>query len=224
MFQPKTFGRDVRSNARTGNVLSGASRSIDRHVNPMPIHFDMRTRTTAFFLILCFSLLLAACAGFMGPREVDLPLYRLQEALNRKFPFNNRYLDLLDIHIANPQLSLQPGTNRLSVMLDADASPPFLGQSWKGRFALSGALRYDSGRNAIMLADPRVENVAFDGVDPTYNRQLAKVGSLIAEQLLKDTPLYTFRPEDLRYGGTSFIPTQIVAKASGLVVTFEPAR
>lgn len=160
----------------------------------------------------------------MGPREVELPLYRLQEALNRKFPLNNRYLDLFDIHIANPQLSLQPGTNRLSIALDADAAPPFLKQTWKGRFALSGALHYDSSRNAIMLEEPHVENVAFDGVEPAYNRQLAKVGSLIAEQLLKGTPLYTFRPEDLRFGGTNFIPAQIVAKANGLVVTFEPVK
>lgn len=183
----------------------------------------MKTRTIAP-IVLIFSIALSACASLMGPREVDLPLYRLQEALNRKFPFDNRYLELLDIHVANPQLSLQPGTNRLSIALDADAAPPFLKQTWKGRFSLSGALRYDAGRNAIMLADPRVENVAFDGVDPTYNRQLAKIGSLIAEQLLRDTPLYTFRSEDLRYGGTSFIPTQIATKANGLVVTFEPAR
>ena len=183
----------------------------------------MKTRTFAF-LSICVAMLLSACASLMGPRQVDLPLYRLQEALNQKFPFNNRYLDLLDIHVTNPQLSLLPGTNRLSIALDADAAPAFLDQSWKGRFALSGSLRYDPARNAIMLADPRVDNLAFDGVDPGRNRQLAKVGSLIAEQLLRDTPLYTFRPEDLHYGGTNFTPTQIVAKATGLVVTFEPVK
>jgi hypothetical protein len=183
----------------------------------------MSTRIAAPIALL-LSLLLAACATLMGPREVELPLYRLQDALNSKFPFNNRYLDLLDIHVANPQLSLQPGTNRLSVALDADAAPPFLNRTWKGRFALSGSLRYDPARNAIMLADPRVENLAFDGLDGNYNRQLAKVGSLIAEQVLKDTPLYTFRPEDLHYGGVNFVPAQIVAKASGLVVTFEPVK
>ncbi|HYD82249.1 MAG TPA: DUF1439 domain-containing protein [Paucimonas sp.] len=160
----------------------------------------------------------------MGPREVDLPLYRLQEALNRKLPFNNRYLDLLDIKVANPRLSLQPGTNRVLIALDATAAPPFLSQAWKGRFALSGSLRYDPGRNAIMLAEPRVENAAFDGIDPAYNRHIAKVGGLLAEQLLKDTPLHTFGPDDFRYGGSRFIPTQIVAKANGLVVTFEPVR
>jgi hypothetical protein len=184
---------------------------------------QMKTRTTTLIALFLVTLL-TACANLMGPREVELPLYRMQEALNSKFPFNNRYLDLLDIHVANPQLSLQPGTNRLSVALDADAAPPFLKQSWKGRFALSGVVRYDPARNALMLADPRVDNMAFDGVDPGYNRQLAKVGSLIAEQLLKDTPLYTFRAEDLRYGGTSVTPTQIIAKANALVVTFEPAR
>jgi hypothetical protein len=41
---------------------------------------------------------------------------------------------------------------------------------------------------------------------------------------LKDMPLYTFAPEDFRYGGTNFVPSQITTKSSGLVVTFVPAR
>ena len=169
-------------------------------------------------------LLLSACASLLGPRQVEVPLYQLQESLNSRFPFNNRYLELLDISVRNPQLTLQPGTNRLLTTVDASVAPPFLGRSYNGKLSLSGALRFDPARNAIMLADPRVENLAFDGADAGLMRTIAKVGGLVAEQMLRDTPLYTFRQDQLRLGGTNFIPTQIITKANALVVTFEPSR
>lgn len=182
------------------------------------------TSRLALLLSMTAALLLSACAGFMGPREYTVPLHQLQEAMSRKFPFNNRYLDLLDINISNPRLAMQPNTNRLITSMDALIAPPFLQKSWKGTFTLSGGLRYDASRNAIMLSDPRVEGFAVDGLDPLYSRQVAKIGSLLAEQLFRDTPLHTFRPDELRYGGTSFLPTKINARANGLVVTFEPVR
>ena len=44
------------------------------------------------------------------------------------------------------------------------------------------------------------------------------------EQVLRNVPLYTFRPDELRYAGTTFIPTRINTALNGLVVTFEPVR
>ncbi|MGE5622710.1 MAG: DUF1439 domain-containing protein, partial [Bacillota bacterium] len=88
----------------------------------------------------------------------------------------------------------------------------------------SGQLRVDPARNALVLADPRVENFAVNGLDSPFASKIMRVGALVAEQLLKDMPLYTFQPNDFRYGGTSFLPTKITTRANGLVVTFEPAR
>ncbi len=184
---------------------------------------NMKSRL-AILLSVAAALLLSACAGFMGPREVNLPLHTLQESMNRKFPFNNRYLDLLNVNVSNPRLALQPETNRLMTSMDALIAPPFLQRSWKGSFTLSGGLRFDAGRNAIMLTDPRVEGIAVEGLDPLYSRQIATVAGLIAEELLRDMPLYTFRPDQLRYAGTNFIPTGINTRSNSLVVTFEPVR
>lgn len=190
----------------------------------MTIPGTRSARWAAWLSGLFAILLLSSCAAMLGPRQIDVPLYKLQESLSRRFPFNNRYLDLLDINVSNPRISLQPNTNRLLTSLDALVAPPFLQKSWKGSFTLSGALRYDPSRNAIMLADPRVEGFAIDGLDPLYARQIGKAGGLLAEQVLRDVPLYTFRPDELRYAGTNFIPTRINTALNGLVVTFEPVR
>jgi hypothetical protein len=176
------------------------------------------------FLAVSTLFLLSSCAGWLGPRSVELSLPQLQEAMSRKFPFNNRFLELFDIKVANPHLALQPGTNRLVTTMDASISPPFMQTSWKGTFTLSSLLKVDPARRAILLDDPKMENMTIDGLTGPYARQIARAGSLLAEQLLKDMPLYTFGPQDFSYGGMQFLPTKINTTSSGLVVTFEPAR
>lgn len=181
-------------------------------------------RRRAWMIMAMLVLALSSCATLLGPRDVEIPLARLQESLASRFPFNNRFLDLLDIRIANPRLSLQPDSNRVLTSMDASVAPPFMNKSWNGNLSVSGQLRVDPARNALVLAEPRVESFNINGLDPLYANQIGKVGSLLAEQLLKDMPLYTFRPEEFRHAGTNFNPTKITTRANALVVTFEPAR
>jgi hypothetical protein len=75
-----------------------------------------------------------------------------------------------------------------------------------------------------VLGEPRVEQFAIDGLDPLYANRIAKVGSLLAEELFKDSTLYTFKPEDLRYAGTYFTLSKITTRPNGLVVTLDPVR
>lgn len=173
---------------------------------------------------LAAALLLASCATLLGPRDVEIPLARLQQSIANRFPFNNRYLELLDVRVTNPRVTLQPDTNRIVTSMDTSIAPPFTDKSWSGSLSVSGQLQVDPSRNALVLADPRVENLAINGLDSPYAKQITRVAGLVGEQLLKDLPLYTFQPNDFRYGGTNFFPTKITTKASGLVVTFEPAR
>jgi hypothetical protein len=183
----------------------------------------MKIRLAAIIPIAVIALL-TSCATMLGPRQVELPLWQLQDSLQRRLPFNNRYLELLDISVSNPRLALQPETNRLLTSMDAVIAPAFVQKSWRGSLTLSGTMRFDAGRNAIMMADPRVESFTADGLDPFHARLLGKIGSLLADHLLSNVPLYIFGPDELRYAGTRFIPTSINATQSGLVVTFEPVR
>jgi len=176
------------------------------------------------FVSAALTLLLASCASLLGPREVEIPLSSLQQAIDRKFPFNSRYLELLDISIGNPRVTLLPQADRVLTSMDVTFAPIFLNRSWSGSFAVSGQLRFDPARNAIVLAAPRVEKFVVDGFDMPYVDRIAKIGSLLAEQLLQEIPLYTFRPGDLRYGGVAFRPTKIATGPTGLVVTLVPAR
>lgn len=175
-------------------------------------------------IVLLSSLLLNACASLIGPRNIELPLSSLQASLESRFPFRNRVLEIIDVHIANPRLAFQPGSNRVLTTLDAAVAPSFLKKSWRGNLAISGVLALDQQRSAVVLADPRVEQMHIDGIDPAYAAQVRRVGGLLIEQVFRDIALYKFNPHDFRYAGTSFLPTKINTTPHSLVVTFEPIR
>lgn len=167
---------------------------------------------------------LSACASLLGPRDMEVPLSSLQASLEKRFPFNNRYLGLFDIQLSAPRLGLQPGSNRIVTNFDAAIAPAWLKRSWQGKFALSGELGIDPVKNAVILMDPRIESLNIDGMDEKYSRQLQKISAIIAEELFRGMPIYTFEPDAFRYGGTAFLPTKINTRGNGLVVTFEPVK
>ena len=69
--------------------------------------------------------MLASCAGLIGPRQITLPLARLQEGLDRRFPVDNRILSLFDMQLIRPQLTILPDTDRVALTVDASVAPPF---------------------------------------------------------------------------------------------------
>jgi hypothetical protein len=168
--------------------------------------------------------LLASCASFIGPREVELPLDKLQAGLDRRFPMDNRMLELFDVRLSRPMLSLIPERDRVALTMHAAVAPPFLKQSWNGSLDLSGRLYVDAARGAVFMAEPRVERFVLDGINASYQRQLTKAANVLMDKVIDDVPVYSFRMEDLRYGGVQFVPTRMTTTSRGLVVTLEPVK
>lgn len=168
--------------------------------------------------------ILASCSTLIGPRDVTVSLAKMQQGLERRFPIDKRVLSVLEVKVTNPQLSLQPERERVALSVDAAVTPPFIRQHWRGNLAISGRLQLDPQRNAVYLFDASVDRVSIEGMDESQQRQFAKVASLVADQLMHETPIYTFKPEELRYAGVQFVPTQLRTTADGLVVRFEPAK
>jgi hypothetical protein len=168
--------------------------------------------------------LLASCASLVGPRQIELPLAKLQAGMDRRFPLNNRILELFDVELTRPQLALLPDSGRIALTMDANVAPPFLRKSWSGSMALSGRLFVDAARGAVFMADPRVDRFIVDGVDEARQRQFTKVANVLMDQVIREVPVYSFRLEDLRYAGVQFVPTAISTTPTALVVTVEPLR
>jgi hypothetical protein len=176
-------------------------------------------------LFTLVSLLLAACASLLGPRDIEVPLARLQEGLERRFPFSQRYLGLFDVSAVNPKLALQPDVNRITATMDLSVTPVLaLGRGVRGSLTLSGVPRVDTARHLLVLGDPRVDDIRIPGLDYGYGAQLAGIASFVAAQLLGDLPVYSFTPDAFRYAGVSFAPVKIATRPDSLVVTFAPVK
>ncbi|MFX7793086.1 DUF1439 domain-containing protein, partial [Acinetobacter baumannii] len=75
--------------------------------------------------------------------------------------------------------------------------------------ALDSALRYDAATKSVVLQDPEVKQFDVAGLPQQYSRQLNALGGILAEQLLQDYPLYTFKPDELKFGGSRVEPGTI---------------
>lgn len=176
-------------------------------------------------LALLAVLLMTGCSALIGPRDVEVPRRQLQEGLERRFPFSQRYLGLFDLNVVNPRLALLPEQNRISAAMDLAVTPVLVpGGGVRGTLILSGIPRVDAARGVLLLADPRVDQFDIAGLDRGYGVQLAGIASFLAQALLGDVPVYSFAPGTLRYAGISFAPVKIVTRSDSLVVTFAPVK
>lgn len=173
--------------------------------------------------VMAVALLLAACSTLIGPRQVELTQERMQQGLDKRFPLHHRVLAVFDVEFSHPQLVILADSGRVALTVDASVSPLLARQSWSGSMAISGRLTVDRTRNAIIISDAHVDKLQFNNMDEGRQHQLTGVVNLLSDQLVKDVPVYTFKPEDLRYAGVQFEVTDIATQPGRLVATVAPA-
>jgi len=181
------------------------------------------TRAAARF-VLCGVLAALGSAGARAGYNVwtgDYTFSRqeLQEAIDKRFPARLRYGQVLDVRLANPRLVLDNAGNRVSTQMDAQVSNTLLpAPPITGKLSLSSGLRYDPDKRAVLLDNPSVERVQVDGMPAQYGEQLNAIGAVVAQQVLRDYPLYTFTPEQLRVAGKDIEPGAITVLPDGIKV------
>jgi hypothetical protein len=148
----------------------------------------------------------------------------LQTSLERKFPLHQRALGVFEVELSHPRLSVMAESDRVALSVDLGVAPLLARQSWHGSLLISGRLRVDSPHNAIYIADAHVDRFIVDNMDEGKQAQIASVANLLADKLMREVPLHTFRPEELRYAGVQFVLTAIDTRPGGLVAKLQPAQ
>lgn len=178
-----------------------------------------------FLLAACaaagVSVSLAACAASTFPFIPDHYTFspqQVQEAVQRKFPYQRTVSQVFDVALTNPVVGFLPDTNRVSVKLDARLASPFMPQPVNGVFTLSSQLAYDATMHAVVLKQPTVDNVTVSGDAQAYAQQINAAAALLATQLLTNYPIYTFKPEQLQFAGVNYEPGTITILTNGIRV------
>lgn len=193
-------------------------------LNGVGLRFSWQVQRLLVLTSLLLLTLLSGCASLLPPQEIEIPLSRLQQSLQKKFPYTERYFSLLDVTLSNPVLSTQPAADRMLIALDAQVLPPLIKTPWQGELLVSGSLRIDPARRVVLLTEPRLENIKLDAVTGNYTSRVARLGKQLAEDLIGEAVLYTFAPDAFVVAGKRFVPTGITTRKDSLVVSFEPAK
>ncbi len=127
----------------------------------------------------------AGCAGMADWARWHVSLGELAAMLERQFPREQRYFELVDVVLRTPKLSLVPERNRLSTVLSVSAKERVLGRQAQGTLALEYGLRFEPQDFSVRLAHVQVQGFHLDGgasVAPAW----ASLGQKVAERLLDD--------------------------------------
>ena len=193
-------------------------------LNGVSLRFPRQFHQLLVLTSLMLLTFLSGCASLLPPQEIEIPLSRLQQSIQKKFPYTERYFGLLDVTLSNPVLSTQPAADRMLIALDAQVLPPLVKTPWQGELLVSGSLRIDPVRRVVLLTEPRLENIKLDAATGSYTSRVARLGKQLAEDLIGETVLYSFAPDAFVVAGKRFVPTGITTRKDSLVVSFEPAK
>jgi hypothetical protein len=189
------------------------------------------TQTDAFgrrrFLLAILSgagvMALHACARAASifpfiPDHYTFSQAQVQDAVQRKFPLERTASQIFDVTLSNPLVGLAPDRNRVTVRLDARLATPFLPNPVTGVFTLSTQLGYDATSHSVVLVSPTVDNAQVTGDAAQYSQQINAAGAVIATRFLDRYPIYTFKPEQLQFGGVDYEPGTITVLTNGIRV------
>lgn len=185
----------------------------------------------AFLITLLTSIgaLLAACAlQPPAPKTIVVSEARLAQLISSQFPFKNEMLDVLDIDVSTPRITLDPVNNRINTSLDLNAAGNSLvglltRKEYRGGIDLSYGLRFEPSDGSVRLSDVRVHRLSVEGTPELLRRRIERLGAPLAQELLKDYTLYKVRPEDLQTAqGWGYAPGAFKIDSAGLSITLDP--
>jgi hypothetical protein len=170
------------------------------------------------------TVLVGGCAAVFGPRNIEVSQQRLQELVARRFPVTRRYLELFDVTVSTPRLTLMPEANRIATQLDVSATDRLLRRPMNGSMELDYALRFEPTDNTVRLADVRVASFLLGDVPGPLQNQLNRIGRLLAEEMLDGQVVHTLKPEDVKNAqGRGYQPGELKVTPRGLQLTLNPS-
>ena len=184
--------------------------------------FQIQTLLFLTAVALVFTL---PAGGFAAPgsKTVTIAPEQLQATIAKRFPYQQKLADVLDLKIMSPRLALLPDTNRIGTELDLNLLERIGGRTYTGTMALDYGLRFERSDNSVRMTGVRVSSVKLNNVPEPFNEAISRHMPRMAEQLLSNYALHTFSEQDMSLvSGLGFEPGEIKVTPKGLRVTLDP--
>lgn len=180
----------------------------------------MKRFTTLFCLGFSVLTLLSGCAS-ITERTVTVTEAQLQQKLQDKLIAPITLLKIFNVNLSKPVIKLDGQSERMTATLDALVSNP-IGRPMSGKASISGKLRFDAASESVLLDEAKIESLNIDGLGARSSEMITLLGQQLGGDLLKNLPLYTLKPDDLKVAGIAFTPKNMRITPQGLQLTLAP--
>ena len=183
-------------------------------------HHSRRQLLRALWGATALAAPLAALAGFnFFTSEYTASREELMAQIAKRFPVQQRYAEIFSVLLRDPQLTLDARNNRAAISAIVVIGSPLLQPSAVGGIvSVSSALKYDVAALTLRLDEPRADRIELQGIAGRDAERLQQVGAIVAQELLRDYPLHTFRREELTLGRKTYEIGAITVLNDGIKV------
>jgi ABC-type bacteriocin/lantibiotic exporter with double-glycine peptidase domain len=172
-------------------------------------------------IVACMAL--SACSTIKQQLEhtVLVTPEQMQQKLSAKLDTPIALMKLFNVKLSHPVITVNAATERLQAIFDAEVSNTLTQQTFQGAASVSGKLRFDEVKHAVLLSEPVIESFNIAGLGK-INELMTALVKQFSSELLNDLPLYTLKPEEMKVAGLVFMPRNIAITAAGVKIILRP--
>ena len=169
--------------------------------------------------------LLSGCASLVGTHDVDISESQLGVLMARQFPMERKVMEVIDLNITNPVLTLIPQSNRVGTELDVTAVDRVFGSTALGHVRLDYGLRFQSSDHTIRMTQVRVRELALSSGSSNLHGAAQRIGGLVAENALENLVLYRMKPAQAdEMDRLNLVASPITVTPQGLHMSVSPKQ
>ena len=176
---------------------------------------------------LCAGVLgvLSGCASLLGTHDVDISESQLTVLMARQFPMERKVMEVIDLNITNPVLTLIPQDNRVGTELDVTAIDRLFGSTALGHVKLDYSLRFQPSDHTIRMTQVRVRELSLSSGSNNLHGAAQRIGGLVAENALENLVLYRMKPAQAdEMDRLNLVASPITVTATGLHMSVSPKQ
>lgn len=174
--------------------------------------------------IVFFLLSLSGCATMMGDRTVNVTGDQIAQKLNEKLALPIQLMKIFNMNLSNSVVNFDKTTGRMTTTMDTKLSSELFEKTLNGKLGISGKMRFDAATQSVVLDEPKIENLDLDGVGGDFSKIFNAMAKTVGGEMLTGLTLYKVKPEDLKFGGTTYAPKDMVVTDNALQLTLSPAK
>ena len=209
----------------SATLSSGANEPVGRRYRRRAVLRTIAAASALWAAVLALLALLSGCAGLLGTHDVDISESQLTLLVARQFPMERKVMEVIDVDITNPVLTLIPQDNRVGTELDIAAVDRLFGNSAAAHIKLDYGLRFQLSDHTIRMTQVRVRELTLASGSSSLHGAAQRLGGLVAEGALENLVLYRMKPAQAdEMDRLDLVASPITVTPQGLHMSVSPRQ